>query len=81
MRNRCAALAARTFLPQVQHDSTPSSSDPWHLQQPVQLSAGAFAPDLYKKNSKFIKEKNWMPFVFDGTLYFTHSITPHRVFK
>jgi hypothetical protein len=26
--------------------------DPWYLQQPVQLSAGQFSRDIYKKESR-----------------------------
>jgi hypothetical protein len=30
---------------------------------------------------RYVKEKNWMPFIHEDGLYFTHSIMPHRVFK
>ncbi|WIA17508.1 hypothetical protein OEZ85_014343 [Tetradesmus obliquus] len=81
-RPLCDKFGFVQYMSTVVYDGEPPGrEDPWHLQAPVQLSAGQFSKDIYKKDSRYVKEKNWMPFIHAGELFFTHSIMPHRVFK
>lgn len=60
-----------------------STQDKWLLHRPTELKPGQFAEQLYKgvKGSGTVKEKNWMPFVWQDELFMVHSVMPHRVFR
>eukprot|EP00882_Tetradesmus_deserticola_P002072 GHRQ01002220.1.p1 GENE.GHRQ01002220.1~~GHRQ01002220.1.p1 ORF type:complete len:413 (+),score=44.27 GHRQ01002220.1:250-1488(+) len=57
----------------------------WSIPRPTELKPGIFAEQLYsrdpKKHQEPIKEKNWMPFVWQEQLMMVHSVFPHRVFR
>ncbi|WIA21773.1 hypothetical protein OEZ85_000932 [Tetradesmus obliquus] len=57
----------------------------WSIPRPTELKPGVFAEQLYKRDGKRhaepIKEKNWMPFVWQEQLMMVHSVFPHRVFR
>jgi hypothetical protein len=72
------------FLVQVVADG--DTADAWSIKRPRELKAGAFARQLYggkgsAAGQEPIKEKNWMPFVYQDRLFMTHSVHPHRVFE
>jgi len=63
-----------------------AGTDEWSITKPRELRPGPFAAAIYKRQAAgahhhAVKEKNWMPFVHDGQLYMTYSVTPHRVFR
>eukprot|EP00878_Enallax_costatus_P004680 GHUV01004928.1.p1 GENE.GHUV01004928.1~~GHUV01004928.1.p1 ORF type:complete len:402 (+),score=109.70 GHUV01004928.1:2577-3782(+) len=68
------------FIVQVVAENT---NDQWSIHRPTELKPGAFADQLYKgiKGRGTIKEKNWMPFVWQDQLFTVHSVMPHRVFR
>jgi hypothetical protein len=57
----------------------------WSIPRPTELKPGMFADQLYtrdhKKHQEPIKEKNWMPFVWQEQLMMVHGVFPHRVFR
>lgn len=57
--------------------------DKWSIHRPTELKPGIFRDQLYKdrKSAEPIKEKNWMPFVWQEQLMVVHSVFPHRVFR
>lgn len=60
------------------------TNDEWSIHRPRELKPGSFGPAIYKEltgRGEPIKEKNWMPFVYDGQLHMAHSVVPHRVFR
>lgn len=60
-----------------------NTNDQWSIHRPTELKPGVFADQLYKgiKGRGTIKEKNWMPFVWQDQLFAVHSVMPHRVFR
>eukprot|EP00879_Flechtneria_rotunda_P006744 GHRR01007087.1.p1 GENE.GHRR01007087.1~~GHRR01007087.1.p1 ORF type:complete len:270 (+),score=75.05 GHRR01007087.1:1163-1972(+) len=74
------------YMMTVLYDTPVSAASPavhpWNITKPIQLTAGDFTvPPYSSAGAGPIKEKNWMPFVYLDDLYFTYSITPHRVFR
>jgi hypothetical protein len=57
--------------------------DDWSIHRPTELKPGIFRDQLYKdrKSAEPIKEKNWMPFIWQEQLMVVHSVFPHRVFR
>jgi hypothetical protein len=74
----CAARCA-----QVVAENT---TDQWSIHRPRELKPGVHAHEIWRGKYKPqdgdpIKEKNWMPLIWNDELYMVHSVFPHRVWK